>query len=181
MWRKSSLTDAQWEQIGKRLLTGKESARALAREFGTSETSLRRKFPAQRKDVKDVAKQLLEADQALKSLPIASQIDAITLYDEMKAGSMHMASAFKFNAASTHRLSMWANQSLEKVDIEDFDGSVEHLKKSALLQGMANKASEMPINFMKATKGEGAQEADPPAPVQIIIGVEDASKNGSGV
>ena len=97
MGRKSSLTDAQWAEVGKRLLKG-EPARAIARDFKTSEASVRRKFPAQRKDVKDVANQLVAADAALKALPISSQIDAITLASELSAVSMHLAGAAKFGA-----------------------------------------------------------------------------------
>lgn len=152
MGRKSSLTDKQWEQIGKRLLVGKESARSIAREFGISEAAVRRKFPAQRKDVKDVANQIVATDAALRALPIASQIDALTLADELKAISMHMASAAKYSSASSHRLAMMANGVLERVDPASPMKSHEDLTAFAALKKLANMSSVIPIGLMSANK-----------------------------
>lgn len=154
MGRKSSLTDAQWAEVGKRLLAGKESARSIAKEFGTSEASIRRKFPAQRKDVKDVANQLVAADAALKALPISSQIDAITLASELSAVSMHLAGAAKYGAATAHRLSGIANAKvLEIDDAAPLDEeSLKSLKGVAVLTKVANEASQIGVNLLAANK-----------------------------
>lgn len=154
MGRKSSLTDSQWEQIGKRLLLGVESARSIAREFGTSEASLRRKFPARRKDVKTVANQIVEAELALKRLPISSQIDALTLVDELKAISHHLASAGKYGAATSHRLSAIAHGKAQEIDDATplDEESLVALKGIAALTRMSNEASEIGINLLRANK-----------------------------
>ena len=152
MGRKSSLTDKQWVEIGKRLLAGKESARALAREFGTSEASVRRKFPAQRKDVKDVANQLVAADAAFRNLPITSQIDALNLVDELKSISTHLASAGKFGAMTAHRLSGIAHGQVEKVDDAEPEKSMEALSRIGVLTKMANSSAEIGMNLLRANK-----------------------------
>jgi hypothetical protein len=152
MGRKSSLTEKQWAEIGKRLLSGKESARSLAREFGTSEASLRRKFPAQRKDVKTVANQIVAAEVALRSLPIASQIDALTLADELKAISTHLAGAGKYGAMTAHRLSGIANDQVGKIDDAEPEKSMEALRRIAALTKIANSSAEIGINLLRANK-----------------------------
>lgn len=160
MGRKSSLTDEQWAEIGKRLLSGTESARSLAREFGTSEASVRRKFPSQRNDVKSVAKQIVAAEVALKQLPIASQIDALNLVDDLKAISSHLASAGKYGAATAHRLSGIAHAKVSEIDDAtplDSQG-IEALKGIAVLTRMANESSEIGLNLLRANKDVGVDD-----------------------
>jgi hypothetical protein len=177
MGRKSSLTEKQWAEIGKRLLSGVESARALAREFGTSEASVRRKFPAQRKDVKTVANQILAAEVALKALPISSQIDALGLVDELKAISTHLAGAAKFGSATAHRLAGIANAQVDKIDDADPMESQEVLQGIGALTKLANDASSIGLNLLNANKEtvkEMSQTAKP-VPQRVLVQVQDAS------
>lgn len=176
MGRKSSLTDKQWSEIGKRLLTGKESARSLAKEFGTSEASLRRKFPAQRKDVKDVANQLVAAEEALHSLPIASQIDVLNLVNELKAISTHLAGAGKYGAMTAHRLAGIANGQVERIDDADPLKSANELACVALLTKVANGAAEIGIGLLKANQDMMRPDDTAPTPVAITFGVRDAKR-----
>lgn len=154
MGRKSSLTEKEWEQIGKRLLAGGESARALAREFGTSEASVRRKFPAQRKDVKVVANQLVAAEEALRNLPISSQIDALNLVDQMKSMSTHLGGAGTLGAMTAHRLAGIAQA--KALEIDDAapltETSMEALKSIAYLSRTANEAGEIAMGILRANK-----------------------------
>ena len=154
MGRKSSLSEKEWIQIGDRLLAGGESARALAREFGTSEASVRRKFPAQRKDVKIVANQLVAAEAALRSLPISSQIDALNLVDQMKSMSTHLGGAGAFGAMTAHRLAGIAQA--KALEIDDAapltEQSMEALKSIAYLSRTANEAGEIAMGILKANK-----------------------------
>ena len=73
MGRKSALTDAQWDALGDRYLAG-ESARSLAREFHITEAPIRARFKTQHKEIKTIANQILEAENALSKLPIKTQI-----------------------------------------------------------------------------------------------------------
>jgi len=170
MGRKSSLTEKQWSEIGKRLLQN-ESARSLAREFGTSEASVRRKFPSQRKDVKTVANQIVAAEAAFRQLPISSQIDALNLVDELKAISTHLASAGKYGAATAHRLMGIAHNKVAEIDdAQPLDEeSIKSLKGIAVLTRMANESSEIGINLLRANKEVEANTNE----VKIIGGLPD--------
>lgn len=154
MGRKSSLSDKQWAEIGKRLLIGAESARALAREFGTSEASVRRKFPAQRKDVKTVANQIVAAERAFNALPISSQIDAHNLANDLRSISMHLAGAAKYGSATAHRLAGIANGKVQEIDDAAplNDESLSALKGIAVLTSLANNSAEIGLGLLKANK-----------------------------
>lgn len=153
MGRKSSLTEKQWAEIGKRLLRN-ESGRALAKEFGVSETAIRKRFGSQTKQIKDVANQILATESALKALPISSQISAQSLADELRAISMHLAGAGKFGAATAHRLSGIAHGKVSQIDDASplNEESLESLKGIAVLTKMANDSSQIGINLLAANK-----------------------------
>ncbi|CAJ0701628.1 hypothetical protein LMG19089_02886 [Ralstonia edaphis] len=153
MGRPSKLTDAQWEEIKRRLLEG-ESGRLLAQEFGISETAIRKKVSSQVSEIKSVANQLVSAQSALKSLPISSQISAQTLAQRLMSISGHLASAADYGAATAHRLAGIAHAKVEEIDDAGplTPGSIEALKGVAVLTKMANESSEIGINLLRANK-----------------------------
>jgi transposase-like protein len=81
MGRKSTLTQAQLDEIVRRHLDG-ESIRDLAKEFGISYSALRERISAQTKKIKDVADQIVSTKRAVNSLPLAAQITAQTLAEK---------------------------------------------------------------------------------------------------
>lgn len=168
MGRKSSLTDKLWAEIGKRLLSGKESARSLAKEYGTSDASWRRKFPAQRKDVKDVANQIVAVEVALRSLPIASQIDTLSLVDELNAISVHLAGLGKYGTMTAHRLSGIAHGQVEHIDNADPLKSANELACIALLTKVANGAAEIGIGLLKTNQDMMRPEDVKPTPAASL-------------
>jgi hypothetical protein len=153
MGRKSKLTEEQWAQIRTRLLEG-ESGRALAEEFGVSETAIRKKVSSQVSEIKSVANQIATAQTALSKLPISSQISAQTLAQRLMSISNHLASAADYGAATAHRLAGIAHMKASEID----DGaplteeSMQTLKGVAVLSRMANEASEIGVNLLKANK-----------------------------
>lgn len=153
MARPSKLTDAQWEKIGKRLLTG-ESASSLAREFGVSKAAISTRFSKRTEAVKDAANQLVAADVAMSKLNVSEQIAARSLADDLKAISMHLAGAARFGASTAHRLAGIANAKAAEVDDAAplDEQSREALKDVAILGRMANEASEIGLNLLKANK-----------------------------
>jgi hypothetical protein len=177
MGRKSSLTEKQWSEIGKRLLAG-EAGRALAREFGVSEAVIRKRFGAQTKQIKDVANQLVAAETAFSALPIGAQISARTLADELKEISMHLAGAARYGAATAHRLSGIAHAKVAEIDdAKPFnEKSREALADIAGLTKMANGAAEIGMELIKVTK-DVKQDDDKPTPVAITFGVKDAKRH----
>jgi hypothetical protein len=153
MGRKSSLTEKQWLEIERRSASG-ESGRKLAVEFGISEGAIRKRLGTQVKAIKSVANQLVDAQCALKSLPISAQMCAQNLADELMAISMHLASTAKYNAATAHRMAGIANAKAAEIDDAAplDDTSRAALKDVGVLVQMSNMASEIPINLLKANK-----------------------------
>lgn len=153
MGRPSKLTDLQWEKIGKRLLAG-EKASALAKEFGVSKTAISVRFSERIETVKEVAQQIVATEQRMAQLPVADQIAARSLADELKAISVHLAGAAKFGAATAHRLAGIANMKVAEIDDAaplDED-SLKALKGIAALTHTANQASEIALGLLKANK-----------------------------
>lgn len=172
MARPSKLTEKQWLEIGKRLLDG-EQGRALAREFGVSEAAIRKRHSTQNKQIKDVANQVVAAEQAFKSLPVGAQISAQNLIDELRSISMHLASAAKYGSATAHRLAGIAHGKVSEIDDSTpmNEESMEALKGIAVLTRMANDSSQIGLNLLSANKdriarNEKEQEDDVPLPVR---------------
>lgn len=153
MARPSKLTDAQWEQIGKRLLAN-ESAASLAREFGVSKASISTRFSKRVENVKSVANQIVATESALAKLNVSEQIAARSLADELKAISTHLAGAARLGAMTAHRLAGIAqNKVLEVDDAAPLDEkSRTALSDIAVLTKMANGSAEIGLNLLKANK-----------------------------
>lgn len=151
MGRPSKLSEKQWAEVEKRLLAGEKPA-ALAKEYGINRAGLTRRFSQQVKTIKHVANQVFEADVALRQLPVAQQIAVLNLADELKAISAHLASAGKYGAMTAHRLSSIAHAQAKKIDEENPMSSEGTLTGVAGLTKMANSASEIAINLLRANK-----------------------------
>jgi hypothetical protein len=178
MGRPSKLTDAQWEEIKARLAKG-EKAADLAREFKVSKTRISERVSKRASTVKAVANQILAAEDAFRALPVPEQIAAVSLLDEMRAISMHMAGAGKFGAATAHRLSGIAHAKVQEIDDAAplTDDSRNALRDVAVLTEMANKAANIPLNLLAANKDmtKSLHQEEPVLPVRVVVQVEDAS------
>lgn len=178
MGRRSKLTDRQWEEIQKRLLAG-EKASDLAKEFRVSPATISGRFSKSIGNVKSVANQILATETALRSLPISEQISAISLADDLRAISKHLAGAGKFGAATAHRLTGIAHAKVQEIDDAAplNEESIEALKGVAVLTKMANDASTIGLNLLAANK-EAVKEMNQqarPIPQRVPVIVEDAS------
>lgn len=176
MGRKSSLTPEQWVEIEHRHILGGETINALATEFGINESSVRRKIKPNKAELPNKAKPLrvlalekIEADKAVQriaeqiaELPIARQQIVSDLARKLTNISGHIASAAEHSAASAHRLSILANQQLQRVDEVNPMGSENELRAVASLQKMANLSSEIGLNLLRANKDMGIELPDDP-------------------
>lgn len=153
MARPSKLTQRQWDQIEQRLLNN-EKAADLAKEFGVDRAALTRRFSQPHKEVKAVANQMLATEQALRSLPVAQQLNAIALADQLRAISGHLAGAANFGAATAHRLAGIANGRVAQIDDAGplDEAGITELRGIAVLTKMANEASEIGVNLLRANK-----------------------------
>lgn len=176
MARPSKLTPQQWAEVERRLLAG-ETARALGREFGISEASIRgklgtnRALSAQSAQVQETAQKLADAHTALAALPPAQRGVAIDLSEKLRSISNSLASGAELSARNFHRLSALANTELQKVDDCDLPASEQSLKVVSVLTKMANEAAASPLNLLAANKdtvkrlGEGGEPVEDGLPV----------------
>lgn len=178
MGRPSKLTEKQWSEIQKRLLTG-ESYGSLSKAYGVSKAAIQRRFAGRVETVKAVANQLVAAEQALHKLPISDQLVTLTLADELRAISTHLAAAAKFGAATSHRLSGIAHSKVQEIDDAAplDDESREALRDVAVLTKMANESAQIPMNLLAANKdlAKEINQAARPMPTRVQVEVIDAS------
>ena len=160
MGRPSKLTDKQWAEIGRRLLAG-EKAASLAREFKVSRATLSERFSERIGKVKSVANQLVSAEVSLRSLPVSEQLQALTLADELRAISMHLAGAAKYGSATAHRLAGIAHGKVAEIDdaVPLDEKSVDALRGISVLTKLANDAAAVGLNLLAANKDQ-ARRAD---------------------
>lgn len=190
MGRKSSLTPEQWAEVERRHLVDGVSINALAAEFGVNESSIRRKIkpgkaasPSGKNPLHVLAEEKVRAEAESKrvtaqiaSLPQAQQLIVSDLARKLSNISQHIGSAAEISAASAHRLSMLANQALEKVDEVNPLSTATELKTFEALQKMANGASEIPMNLLRANKDtiedlgkRNAEQASPANPARGTV------------
>ena len=166
MGRKSSLTPEQWAEIERRHLVDGESINALAAEFKVNESTLRRKIkpskaasPSGKSPLHVLAEEKVRVEAESKritaqiaGLPQTQQLIVSDLARKLTNISEHIGSAAEISAASAHRLSILANQQLDKVDEVNPLSTAVQLKTFEALQSMANGASQIPMNLLKANK-----------------------------
>ena len=155
MARPSKLPDSEWDLIRKRMMAG-EKAADLAREYGVSKAAISMRVSKRIETIKTVANQILSADVALRSLPISEQIDTVSLVDDLKSISKHLASAGRYGAATAHRLSAIANDQVQKINDVDPFGEVgpEAMRGVAALTSLANESSKIGLNLLAANKDQ---------------------------
>lgn len=164
MGRPSKLTPAQWTEIERRLLAG-ETARKLGPEFGLAESAIRKRFGArfgaQSARVQTAARKLAaanaamdEANTALEALPLAQRQIAITLADDLREISRHLAGAARYNSATAHRLAGIAHAKVQEIDDAAplTDESVAALKGVGALTRLSNEAAHIGLNLLKASE-----------------------------
>jgi hypothetical protein len=153
MGRPSKLSAKQRLEIAKRLSQGEKPA-DLAAEYDVSRSLISSLFQKRAETVKAVANQLVAADTALRNLDVSDQLLAVSLADELRAISMHLAGAGKYGAATAHRLSGIAHSKVQEIDDAAplTAESLDSLKGVAVLTKMANEAAVIPTALLTANK-----------------------------
>lgn len=153
MGRPSKLSDAKWEELKQRLAKG-EKAADLAREYNVSKAAISTRVSKRIETIKTVANQIVTAEEALSSLSISEQLLTVSLANDLRAISTHLAGAAKFGAATAHRLNGIAHSKVQEIDdAAPLDaGSLDALKGVAVLTKLANDASQIGVNLLAANK-----------------------------
>lgn len=165
MSRPPALSPAQQDEVRRRLAAG-EGVRALAREFKTSDATIRR-LSSHSSRVRNVAETLAAAQTALEALPVAHQHDALALAEKLRNISRSLASAAELGARTAHRLHALANSEAAKVDDADPAASADRLRGVGVLTKLANDAAHVPLNLLAANRDRVKtldDQADEPPP-----------------
>lgn len=174
MATRKRLTQAEWATLEKRIMAG-ESGRALAREYNIGEATIRSRLGQVKKiKIEDAAMKLVEARQAIESLPPTLRPQVNALADTLQQISEMAARSAELAARTAYRMSHIANVQASKLDEENPD--VETARMVAGFTDTANKAAYQPLELMKANKAmmENAQDEDDPirsipAPIYKIV------------
>ena len=159
MARPSKFTEKQWIEIENRVLAG-ESIRSLAKEFGVTESPIRARIKTHTKPVNSIARQLASAEIAMEKLSIKTQIKVRSLADDLKDISHHIASAARYGAITSHRLSMIANAQVDKIDDANPLGNMDVIKEIAVITELSNKSASTALNLMAANKEQNKKLND---------------------
>lgn len=159
MGRPSNLSEAKWEELGRRLING-EKAADLAREYRVSRSAISKRFSKQTETVKEVAHQIVSAEEALARLPVSQQINAVNLAQQLRSISQHLAVAATYGAATAHRLTALANSEVQKIDDAEPLKSFDSLKGVAALSKLANESAAIGLNLLAANKERVNQMSD---------------------
>jgi len=176
MARKTKLTDKEWQVIGNRMAAG-ESVRALSREFGVPESTIRTRLSAQSKTVANLVNTMVSAEVAIKQLPISAQVSAHNLAAQLRSISMSLTSGAAKGAMLYDHFQTVAIARSKKVSA---DGELDEdaVKQVAGLMRVANIGAEVPMQMVKITKElaeAGIDEKDANAPISTItVRVVDA-------
>lgn len=154
MGRPSKLTPTQWEEIGKRLAHG-ESAADLAKTFGIGQSQISRRFSH------DSQVRVKQVAQALAVLPVKEHAAALSLADELRAISGHLAAAGRYGSATAHRLQALAHGEVQKIDDSNPLDSIEALKGVQALTRLANDAAATGMGLLQANRDQKASEQQP--------------------
>lgn len=139
MGRPSKLTPDQWAEIQQRSAAG-ESSRALAKEFGVDESTVRAKVSPHTPRVREVAAQLARAQTALAQLPVNQQYTAVSLAEKLRSISRDLATAAAHGADTARRLKERANQEAVKILAKE-DVDVGRMSMVAGLEKLANESA----------------------------------------
>lgn len=117
------------------------------------ESSLRERISAQSAQIKAVANQMVDADRAVKALPISAQIAAHSLADHLKSISNHLAGAASQGAMTAHKLSQIANAKAQELnEVGSLEENAEALKSVIAMTKGANDAAQIGLNLLAANK-----------------------------
>lgn len=168
MGRPSKLTEKQWSEIERRVLLH-EPIRALAREFGISESAIReRDITTRCAEINDMANQIVEVEQRLASMPVSARVSAQELADELRAISSNLASAARYGSMTANRLSQIAHVQTGKINpAKSLDDNQEAMKGVVAYTRTANDAASIGLNLLAANK-EVAQRSEPPPAIREI-------------
>lgn len=137
----------------------------MAKEFKVAYSTVHARVSGRSSEIKAVANQVIKAEERLFSLPVSDRVSAVSLIDDLRAISTHLAGAAKFGAMTAHKLSAIANEQSEFIDsAATGEENAKALKSVMALTKTANEAAATGLNLLSANKEitKAAHAADDP-------------------
>lgn len=176
MSRPPALTPQQQDEVRRRLAAG-EGPRALAREYGVGDATIRR-LSAHSARVRTVAEKLAEAQSALAELPLQQQHVALSLAEKLRSISASIADAAAHGADTAQHLHALANAEARKVKNYDAQDAGSRLHAVGALTKLANEAAAIPLGLIARAQQSGAglddQPPDDSPKVIELVGPDEA-------
>jgi AcrR family transcriptional regulator len=171
MGRKAKLTEAQWEEI-KRRVVADESMTSLAREFGISKALVSKHCSKKAERIRVVANKLVDASKALNNLPEGERPLAVRLADDLKSISQNVARAAKAGSATGAALAELATERAKSVMLaEPKDG---HLVDRGVMDDVAdlsiasNRALAPAMRLLIAGQGKDDPDEEKPQSLEEL-------------
>jgi lambda repressor-like predicted transcriptional regulator len=163
MGRKSKLTEDQKADIQRRMAAG-ESCRALAREFGMAESSLRAYFSARVVKIQSIAKRLATVEDEAATLPVSAQITVRDLATNMRTTAANLAAITALNTRTAHRLAKLADKSMGKLEDPDADpdGKAAEILNLATYGSLSHNLSRVAVSLVTAGHPPKAEDETGP-------------------
>lgn len=176
MGRKSKLNERQWAEVQRRMLDG-EPIRALAREFGVSEGSLRAQKSKRVETIKDVANQVVATECAIKSLDFDAQCAVNDYASKLRSMASNLLSAAHSGSVTSARLAAIAEKESQKINPDEPMESAEQLQAIAALNRLGNDAAQIGLQVLKVNQDaiKDAGDKNDRRKFGIKLRVEDAS------
>ena len=150
------LSPTQWETIRVQYIENGVSGRQLARQFGVSETAIRKRYGSQAKAIKAVVNQCIDAENALYQLNESSQLSAHKMINTLRAISSNLGHAALDNSLTAKRLAALAHRQtrhLDPLQTLDYDSKeMAIVKSTAVLVDAGNKAAQLGLALIKLNK-----------------------------
>jgi hypothetical protein len=170
--RPSKLTDSQWAEVGRRYAAG-EGARALGREFGVTDTAIRKRLGSQSKEILSAAQQLASVEKTVELMPLSSQMSVRSLADQLKAIGSNLARATRAGSDTAAHLAELARDRAKHV-LRDVPDDAGHLVSRAAMDDVtdlsiaANRAMAPAIRLVIAGQGKDDPENDKPQTLEEL-------------
>lgn len=180
MGRKSKLTPEQWEEVLSKAMAEDSSKRAIAKEYGIAESSLRGMINARLKVMKEAAGQIVAAEKNLAKLPHSAQVMVMDHAAQLLRISNHLLVAAMAGARDAEQLACLASRQVDKIDADNPLESAETLSAISALTRLKNESAKLAVDLTKSP-----QSVQPlPPPNQCVVEMTDeelmaiASQNG---
>lgn len=154
MARPGLLTDRQKAEIIKRVIEGNEDQRTIAKEYKVSQATVSVLVSNQLPLIKKAASAIVQAEEAVKALPVPNQSIAQVLADNMMGVSRHLSAAA---SKSSKAADIVADKALARAKSLDGD-DIEGLKAVHALATTMNELAKPGMGFLQISKGKDAPQ-----------------------